>query len=37
MLLFIMTIANSKYFTAKNKPIIYTGVFVEFYNQRNYK
>ena len=35
-LLLIMTIADSKQFTAKSKPIIYIGAFVELYQWRNY-
>ena len=30
-----MTIADPEQFTAKGKPITYTGVFVELYNWRN--
>ena len=34
-LLLIVTIAEPKRFTAKGKPITYTGAFVEFYKWRN--
>lgn len=30
-----MTIANSKLFTPKSKPVIYIGIFDELYNRRN--
>ena len=30
-----MTVADPKWFTFKGKPVIYTKVFVEFYNQKN--
>ena len=35
MLLLSVTIADLERFTPKDKPVIYTGAFVELYNQRN--
>lgn len=32
-----ITIVDQEWFTSKNKTIIYTKVFVEFYNWKNYK
>lgn len=32
-----MTIADLEWFIDKSKPIIYIEIFVEFYNQKNYK
>ena len=32
-----MTVAILEYFTLKNKPVIYTGVFIKFYNWKNHK
>lgn len=36
-LLLTKTVADLEQFTAKNKQITYTEVFVELYNQKNYK
>ena len=36
-LLLIVTIIDPKQFTAKSKPIIYTGAFVELYKLRNHR
>lgn len=32
-----MTMADPKQFTLKKKPVIYIGIFIDFYNQKNYE
>ena len=33
--LLIVTVANPKWFTPKDKLVTYTGIFIELYNKRN--